>query len=167
MGGNAVINYVLRKKNSLKGVIATSPFLKLAFQPPAWKLFMGKILQKIAPSVTMPNELNASELSRIQDEVDAYVNDPLIHDKISATFSLGFIDSGKWAIENANKLETRMYLLHGTHDKIIDYKGTQEFASNTKKATLKLYEGGYHELQNDLCKEEMLEDVLNWLNSQI
>tara|TARA_B100000768_G_scaffold177700_1_gene192280 strand:- start:713 stop:1537 length:825 start_codon:yes stop_codon:yes gene_type:complete len=167
MGGNAVINYVLREHNTLTGVIATSPFLRLAFQPPAWKLFMGRILQKIAPSITMPSELDANGISRVEAEVKKYMNDPLIHDKISPNFSLTFIESGEWAIENASQLKTPMYLLHGTGDQIIDYKGTQEFANTTDKATLKLYKEGYHELHNDVCKEEMLQDVVNWLNSQL
>lgn len=167
MGGNVVVNYILRKKTNLKGVIATSPFLKLAFQPPAIKLFIGKILQKIAPSITMGNELNANDISRYKVEVNTYINDPLVHHKISPNFSITFIETGKWAIENANKLTTPMFLLHGTDDKIIDYKGTEEFANTTEKATLKLYKGGYHELQNDLCKGEMLTDVVNWLNSQL
>lgn len=167
MGGNAVINYVLRKSHDLKGVIATSPFLKLAFQPPKIKLFAGKILQKIAPSITMGNELNPNALSRDTSEVEKYINDPLVHDQISPNFSLTFIESGKWAIENGNRLTVPMLILHGTDDKIIDYKGSQEFAKNTVNATLKLFEGGYHELQHDLCKEEMMQDVVDWLNSQV
>lgn len=167
MGGNVAINYTIRKKHNLKGTIATSPFLKLAFEPPKIKFVVGKLLQKITPSITMGNELDANYISRDKIEVDKYINDPLVHDKISPNFSLTFIETGKWALENASKLHTPMYLLHGTSDKIIDYKGTQEFANNSKNATLKLYEGGYHELQNDLCKEEMLQDVVNWLNSQL
>ena len=167
MGGNAVINYSLRINNNLKGLIATSPFLKLAFQPPAIKLAVGKLLQKIAPSITMGNELDANDISRDKNEVEKYISDPLVHDKISPNFSITFIETGKWAIENATNLKTPMYLLHGTADKIIDYKGTEAFANNSVKATLKLYEGGYHELQNDLCQEEMLQDVVLWLNSQM
>ena len=167
MGGNTVINYALRKSTTITGIIATSPFLKLAFVPPRIKLAVGKLLQKIAPSITMGNELNANDISRDKIEVDKYINDPLVHDKISPNFSLTFIETGKWAIENAHKLKTPLFLLHGTSDKIIDYKGTQEFANNADNTTLKLYERGYHELQNDLCKEEMLQDVLIWLNSQL
>ena len=37
----------------------------------------------------------------------------------------------------------------------------------SKKASLKLFEGGYHELQHDLCKDELLQDVVDWLNSQL
>lgn len=167
MGGNAVINYSLRKNHHLKGVIATSPFLRLAFQPPAWKLSLGKVMQKIAPSITLGNELDPNDISRDAIEVKKYVDDPLVHDKISPNFSLSFIDAGEWAIQNASSLKIPMLLLHGTGDKIIDYKGTETFANNSTKASLKLYKEGYHELQNDLCKEEMLQDVVNWLNSQL
>lgn len=167
MGGNAVINYTLRKKTTLKGVVASSAFLKLAFQPPAWKLSLGKMMQKIAPSITMGNELDANDISRVQKEVDNYINDPLVHDKISPNFSLSFIDSGAWAIENADLLEIPMFLIHGTGDKIIDYKGSVEFAEKSNFAEVKIYEGGYHELHNDACKNEVLQDVVNWLNSQL
>lgn len=167
MGGNTVINYALKKTTNLKGVIATSPFLKLAFEPPKFKLAVGKLLQKIAPSMTMGNELDPNHVSRDKTEVEKYINDPLIHSKISPNFSLTFIDKGLWAIENANKLNLPMFLLHGTDDKIIDFKGTEEFANNSEKASLKLFEGGYHELHNDLCKEEMLQDVVKWINTQM
>ena len=115
----------------------------------------------------MGNEINANDISREKIEVDAYINDPLIHSKISPNFSLTFIDYGKWAIDNAPKLNIPILLLHGTGDKIIDYRGTQKFAENAKRATLKLYENGYHELQNDLCRNEMLVDVVNWISSQL
>jgi acylglycerol lipase len=167
MGGNAVVNYSIRKEHQLKGIIATSPFLKLAFKPSAIKLFVGKMLQNIAPSLTMGNELDVNAISRDKEEVKKYMNDPLIHAKISPNYSIKFIETGEWAIENADKLKTPMFLLHGTSDSIIDYKGTEKFANNSKNATLKLYKGGFHELHNDLCKEEMLQDIVDWLDAQL
>ncbi len=167
MGGNAAINFVLRKKHSLKGIVATSPFLKLAFQPPKWKLFAAKVLQKIIPSITMKNDLDANHISREKEEVEKYKNDPLNHDKISPNFSIAFIESGKWAIENAHLLKIPILILHGTADKITDPKASIEFSKKSKNATHKLYENGYHELHNDLCKEELQVDIVNWLNSQL
>ncbi len=168
MGGNVVLNYVLRRKHPFKGVIATSPFLRLAFQPPALKLAVGKLLHKIAPSLTMSNELNPNDISRIPEEVLAYINDPLVHDKISPNYSIKFIETGQWALENAQNVNISTLLLHGTGDKIIDYKATKEFADKSNGlATLKLFEGAYHELHNDLCRDDMLNTVTNWLNSQL
>ncbi len=164
MGGNVVINYALRKDHNLKGVIATSPFLKLAFIPPAWKMTLGKIMQKIAPSITLNNELNSDDISKDLTEVQKYNNDPLMHNKVSPNFSLTFIETGKWAIENASQLNTPTFIVHGSEDKIIDYKGSVEFSNNSKKTTHKIYENGYHELHNDLCKEKVLFDIIYWLN---
>jgi len=167
MGGNLVINYSLQKKHKLKGVIVTSPFLKLAFNPPAWKMFLGKLLLKIAPSITLGNELNPNHVSREKNEVNKYIKDELIHNKISPNYSLTILETGKWAIQNANMLAIPMFIVHGTEDKIIDHKGSISFAKNTSLALLKLYKNGYHELHNDICKEELLCDVTDWLNSQI
>ena len=165
MGGNVVLNYALRRTSVIKGVIATSPFLKLAFEPPRIKLSVGKLLQKIAPSITMGNELDPTHVSRDKNEVQKYIDDPLVHSKISPNFSITFIETGKWVIENASDLKYPTFLLHGTDDKIIDHKASVEFANKTEKASIKLYEGGYHELHNDLCKEEMITDIVSWINN--
>lgn len=167
MGGNVVANYVLQKNHNLQGVIATSPFLRLAFDPPALKLFAGKLLQNIVPSLTMGNELDANALSRDKNEVKQYLEDPLVHAKISPNYSIKFIETGNWAIEHASDLKTPMLFLHGTADSITDYKGSKAFADNSDLAEIKLYESGYHELHNDLCKEEMLQDVVDWLNAKL
>src|SRR6056300_1269513 len=108
MGGNVVTNYVLRKEHQIKGAIVTSPFLKLAFDPPAIKLFVGKMLQNIIPSLTMGNELDPNTLSRKKEEVKKYIDDNLVHAKISPNYSIKFIETGNWAIENASKLNTPM-----------------------------------------------------------
>ena len=123
---------------------------------------------KIAPSLTMGNELDANAVSRDKNEVDKYKKDPLIHDKVSPNYSIVFIETGQWAIDNANKLHIPMLLMHGTGDQLTNYKGSQEFAKNAgKKVTLKLFEDGYHELHNDIVKSDVLDIMTTWLNKEI
>ncbi len=168
MGGNVVINYVLRRKNNIKGLIATSPFLRLAFEPPTWKMTLGKILQKITPAITMSNELEVTDLSRDKSEVEKYKNDPLIHDQISPNYSIKFIETGEWVIANANQLKKPMLLLHGTGDKITSYKASEIFAKNAnEQVELKLYEGAYHELHNDIIKNEVVNAMTTWIDRKI
>ncbi len=167
MGGNVVVNYALRKDVGLKGVVASSPFLGLAFEPPVWKIKMAKFLRKIFPKMTLNGDLDVSKISQISEEVEKYKNDKMVHGKVGLVYSLDFIEMGKWAVENANKLNLPMLLVHGTADGLTSCKASEEFAKKTDFATFKKYEGGYHELHNDLCRNEFINDILDWLNTQI
>ena len=168
MGGNVVINFTLRRTHHLKGVIATSPFLRLAFDPPGWKLFFGKWIDKIYPSLTMPNELDLQFLSKDQEEIAAYKNDPLIHDKVSTRYSLKMMKTGEWAIHHASSLTTPMLLMHGTKDQITSHLASKEFADNAKgMVTYVPVENGYHELHHDLEKDMVLARICDWIKEQI
>ncbi|QCX00095.1 alpha/beta hydrolase [Aggregatimonas sangjinii] len=167
MGGNLVLNYALRRKEDFAGIIATSPYLRLAFKPPKWKMFLGKMLLKVLPSVTLPSGLDANGISRNPEEVTKYQNDSMIYDAVSPMYSFPVMDAGEWALANAHTLNCEALLLHGTRDQIIDHTATIEFHQKASNTTLKLYEGGYHELHHDLCKEAMLEDIHKWLKERI
>ena len=82
MGGNVALNYALSRPDKLSGLVVTSPFLRLAFEPPAWKMAAGKLLYRIWPSVTLSNEVDPASLSRIEEEVEAYRRDVLVHDRV-------------------------------------------------------------------------------------
>ena len=167
MGGNVVINYALRRPDEINGVIASSPFLKLAFEPPAWKLTLAKLFKKIAPGIAISSGLEVEAISRDAKIVEDYKNDKLNHDKVSPNFSLVFMETGEWALKNAHRLKIPMLLLHGTADRLTNFEASKQFAGKSDKVTFKSYEGGYHELHNDLCKEEELKDLLDWLNKHI
>ena len=168
MGGNVVINFTLRRKHNLKGVIVTSPFLKLAFDPPGWKMFFGKIIDRIYPSITMPNELDLKFLSKDQEEIDAYKNDPLIHDSVSTRYSLQMMKMGEWAIQHASSLTIPMLLMHGTKDQITSHLASKEFAEKANgQVKFVPVENGYHELHHDIEKDMVLDQICDWIKKQI
>jgi len=168
MGGNLVINYALRRKHELTGVIATSPFLRLAFDPPAWKMLFGRLIRKVYPSLTMSNELDIRALSKDPVEIEAYKNDPLIHDRISPRYSLDFIKSGAWALTHASSLKTAMLLIHGSEDRITSSLASKEFADHAGSlATYIAVKDGYHELHHDFEKQEVLDSICLWINKRI
>ena len=112
MGGNLVLNYALRRKPDLAGVISTSPWIKLAFEPPAMQVFLGKTMNKIFPAFVQASELETSALSRDPEVVRAYEEDSLVHDKISARLFVAMYESGLWALENAEEFPLSLLLVH-------------------------------------------------------
>jgi len=76
LGGNLVLNYVLHRQPKLKGVIVTDPWLRLAFEPPRFKIILAQITNYIWPSFSQKNGLDTKTLSRDPEVVHAYENDP-------------------------------------------------------------------------------------------
>ena len=168
MGGNIVLRYGLSRKQLPEACVVTSPFLRLAFEPPAWNLLFGRLLMAIWPSCTMSSGLETDALSRDDKEVDAYEQDHLVHDRVSPAYSLQIMDAGKWILENAGSWRLPLLLCHGTADRITDPGATREFAAKAgSRVELLLMEGGYHELHHDLGRTKLLDHITRWMGHQI
>jgi len=167
MGGNLVLNYLLDHNPNIKAAIVTSPYLRLGFQPPKWKMILGKVMLKLVPSITLPSGLDSSGISRIPSEIEKYIADPLIHDKVSPMFSFPIMEAGERAISKAYLLKVDTLLLHGTADPIIDYHATEEFHRNATKTTFCPIEGGFHELHHDLGSEDFFATIKKWLAEKV
>jgi acylglycerol lipase len=164
LGGNIAANYVLRRQPAFKGLIVTAPYFKLAFDPPKWKVFLSAVMAKILPALTLPTGLELAALSRDQAVVDAYKNDPLVHDKISSAFFNNVHAAASYPIEHAEELKIKTLAMHGLMDRITSYKGTTAFARNNPELIeLKLWEGLYHEIHNEKEKQQVFDHIKTWL----
>lgn len=165
MGGGIVIDYLLNKKRTgLQGVIATSPLLEPAFKPPAFLLFLGKLIRPIYPKFTQDNQLDVNLISRDKMVVDAYVNDPLNHSKVTSETAIGMLESGENSLKNVGKINLPLLLVHGNKDGITSPSATQQFAKKaTGDVTINIWEGGYHELHNEPEKLEVLDYIYQWI----
>jgi alpha-beta hydrolase superfamily lysophospholipase len=167
MGGNLVLNYCITKNtNELAGAIVSSPWLKLAFDPPIWKVKMGNIIAGILPSLTLDNELDTSLLSKDPAMVDSYENDNLVHSKISAGLFKNIRESASKILDNPKKIKVDSLIYHGTDDKIIDPICTEEFAAKSGKNFVSI-KGAYHEPHNDLEREEVYTEILKFIKSKL
>jgi len=170
LGGNLVLNYVLRRQVQLKGVIVTGPWLRLAFEPSAFKIILGKMMNKIWPSFSQSSGLDINALSHDPEVVHAYENDPLVHDHISARMFIGIYQAGQWALEHASEFSLPLLLMHGGDDKITSCKASCEFAKkliDSKNCTFKLWEGLYHEIHNEPEKKEVFKFLIDWLEKEV
>ena len=166
MGGNLALNYALRRKPKLKGVIATGPWVKLAFEPPAVQVFLGRTMDKIYPAFIQASGLETAALSRDPEVVRAYENDPLVHDKISARLFVGMYESGLWALENAREFPLPLLLMHGSADRITSAEASREFAEKAGECVkLKIWDGLFHEIHNEPEQEEIFKTIINWLEN--
>jgi alpha-beta hydrolase superfamily lysophospholipase len=168
MGGNIVANYVLKRNTSvLAGVVISSPWFKLSFNPSAVKVALGTMMSKLYPAFTQPNEINASQLTHDPAIAKAYVDDPLVHHEISAGLFTGMFKGGEWAIRHASQLKIPALIMHGSEDPITSISATKEFVANVKnKVTFKIWEGLRHETHNESQRTEVMAYLKDWLLKQ-
>jgi acylglycerol lipase len=171
MGGNMVLNYLLRRQPKINGAVATAPWLKLGFDPPAFKLFLAKVMKNIYPKWPEKADLDTSVLSHDKEEVRKYETDPLVHNTARAGTFFDTYNAGQWAIEHASELTVPLIILHGTDDKLISHGGSVEFAKTAPKNlfTFISLPGYYHEIHNEPAaeREKVFVEIIGWLNSKL
>jgi acylglycerol lipase len=166
MGGGIVLDYLVRKNPKVKGAIVTSPWLKLSFEPDKLKVKLAAIMRIILPSLIQPSGLVVDHLSHDKNVIDNYRNDPLVHGKISVSLFHSAMSAADTTLENASALKVPLLLMHGSDDLICSPAGSREFASKTELAELRIWDGGYHELHNELFKQEVFNHIIRWINSR-
>jgi alpha-beta hydrolase superfamily lysophospholipase len=166
MGGNIALNYALRCRPQIAGVIATSPWLRLAFAPPAWKVALGRAMDRLAPAFVQASGLDVTAISRNPAEARAYADDPLNHDRISARLFTACYTAGLWALEHAAEFPLPLLLMHGTADRITSAEASREFAAKAPNCTFKLWEGAFHEVHNEPERDELLATITQWLRQR-
>lgn len=165
LGGNLAIHYVLREHPDLAGVIASSPLLKPASKPPAWKMALLRTMHGLWPSMPLSNGLEDTALSRNINVVRSYRNDPLVHDQISARLAMDILTSGQWNLEHAAEFPLPLLLMHGDADRITSFHASCAFAAQLNdRCSLKIWNGLFHELHNEPEKREVITFVTDWLD---
>lgn len=166
MGGNLVLNYAIRRQPGLRRVVASAPYLRLAFEPPRWKVIIARWLRWIVPTLSQSTDLDINALSRDPDVIARYQADPLVHDRITTRFFADVHEAGETIIDRAAELKIKTVVMHGSADRITSPAGSLDFvAESSKKAELKVWEGFYHELHNEPPWQTVAAYVLGWIES--
>lgn len=170
MGGNLVANFILRyPSQKIKAAIITSPWLRLAKEPPFLKVMAGRIISSFYPQFTDSADLDVSQLSADPTVGKAYLADPLVHNKMSATLFLGVSDAGHQVLQNADMLSIPTLLMHGEADRITSFDASKQFAELVPDSTIttRWWPEGRHEMHNEVNKDEFFEFTLSWLEKTI
>jgi acylglycerol lipase len=168
MGGNLALNFIIRRNLPVAGLIVTSPWLKLFKPPEAPILTLSRILKKIAPALSLSNNLKPEQISRDPEVVRNYRIDPLIHDRISIKLFCELYDGGLFALNNIYKINCPTLIMHGSGDTITSHKASEAYAMNTnRKIQFRLWEDRFHELHHELNYKEVFEFTADWIRKYI
>jgi alpha-beta hydrolase superfamily lysophospholipase len=163
-GGAAMLSTVLAGKlPSSRRFVLSSPALKLRLQAPAWKVAVAPIASKLVPRLAMGNEVDPGSVSKIPEVVEAYRNDPLVHDRISSRLYTEWVNAAADIFARADQIRIPFLILAGTADPLIDPEGSRLLNEKTPSVSeLHMLEGRYHEPFNDVGSDEVFQLVADW-----
>lgn len=168
LGGLLVLNYVLRRKPALTGVVASGPGLKSALEEQKVKVAIARLGGKIAPEISISSGLDVNLLCHERQVIEDYVHDPLVHFRVTLGWASQMLSEHSYARLHAKELEIPVLLMHGTADQLTSSEGSQSFAINSGDlCTLKLWEGLYHEIHNEPEKEQVFAYLIDWLDQHL
>ena len=116
-------------------------------------------------------------LSRDNETVDKYIADPLCGFVCKTSLYRDMMGGLKFLTnqKNIDKMNKTLpiYFMSGAEDPVGDYGAGVETAykafcrAGLKDVMIRLYPGGRHEMLNELNRDEVMQDILNWLNERI
>ncbi len=169
LGGLICARWALGRKSEVAGVIFGSPLMRLAFEPPAIKVWAAKAVDKILPWLPMGNELKAEQLTREVAIQEASWKDPLY---LHVATPRWFNESHRVMDEvrrRCAEITLPALAVVGSDDPIVSAQAVRDLFAGLGSADkqLKEYAGARHELFNELERERTWGDFLAFIDSHL
>ncbi|MBW2599814.1 MAG: lysophospholipase [Deltaproteobacteria bacterium] len=171
LGGLIALRFAAGFPEMVDGVIISSPVLGVTVDVPVVKAFAGKIMSTLWPTLSLSNELDASKISHDEEVVRAYIDDPLVHNRVSARWFTEFLSAMEAAGRSAPEMEIPLLMQLAGDDHLTSVDASKRFfdALGSVDKTLYIYDGLYHEIYNEITeqKKQVLDDLDGWLLKHI
>ena len=166
-GGVVACSYALDHQENIDGLICES----FAFQVPApgFVLAAVKGLSHVAPRLGVLT-LHMKDFTRDPVALKKLEDDPLTMGEVQPAMTVAALARADERLHDSfEKITLPVLILHGTADKATVCKGSEYFHEHagSRDKTLKIYDGHFHDLLNDIGKESVMEDIVGWVQARL
>lgn len=150
---------------SAKAQVLSSPMFGVAVEVPLVKDLAALVLSKVLPQLTMGNQIVFTDLTRDPEVIAEFEKDEMRHDRISSSAYLGAIAAIENVRSSIQKIRLPTLIQIPDNDPVVGSTTTQAFFQKwgSTDKTLKEYPDRKHEIYNDLGREEVFQDLIEFL----
>lgn len=169
MGGAIVFAYGVERPDNYDLMVLSAPAVAAQDMVPRVVALAAKVLGVVAPGLPVET-LDFNAISRDPEVVNAYNTDPLVyHGKVPAGLGRALLQVGETMPQRAPALTTPLLVVHGTGDSLVPIEGSRRLVECVGSADVELkeYAGLFHEVFNEPEQNQVLDDVVSWLNLRL
>lgn len=165
MGGAIALRWLAQRGQPVAGLILSSAALRIGGDVPRLLVALAPLLSRWLPHLR-GTRFDPAVISRDPAAVAAYVNDPLVSLQAPPARTgaelLRAMEANRGA---AAGLTLPVYLFHGDADRLTDPAGSRDIHElwGGPDRTLRLWPGSRHETFNDLDREAVVAELLEWV----
>ena len=169
MGGLIAADFLLQHQEEFVAAVLTGPAIQAPQQPSDVVLLINRMIAAVAPRLGV-TQLDASGVSRDPQVVIDYEDDPLVfRGKVTARLVTELFAAMTRVVANAVSIRLPLLIMHGSEDTLTAVEGSkllyETVSSEDKKIVI--YDGLYHEILNEPEKQDVITDILQWLEPRI
>ena len=168
MGGLVALSSLIHSPVPLEGVLLSAPFLGMGMPVPAPKVLLARCISVIMPGLAMANDIPASFLSRDKSVGQAYLADPLVFRTATARWFTETMSAIEDVVARAGEFMYPCLVMQAGEERIADTPAAKKVFKilGSDDKTYIEYPGFYHEILNEIGKEQVLQDILCWIGQR-
>jgi acylglycerol lipase len=166
-GGVTAVTWALDNQDEIAGLICESFAFRVFAPDIALALLRGA--SHIAPHAHAVR-LKPADFSRDPAWLAQLNADPLVLGEVQPIQTMAALARADDRLaQEFGQITLPLLILHGTADRAAKPEGSQAFfdAAGSADKTLRLYDGHYHDLLNDLDRDRVMNDVGNWVERRV
>jgi len=166
MGGLVALDWTLLHPERVRALVLAAPAFRPGFDPPPWKLALARVALAVAPRLAQKTGIGGAMISRSREEGDAFDQDPLTHQWMTARFFASYREAAARLAASGPLVAWPTLILGAGDDRVVSMPAIRAFAaSNPAFIELAEYPGAYHALFHDLpdVRRAVIQDLVAFL----
>lgn len=158
LGGLIALRYLQEYDAPIRSAVITAPWLGTAVAVPRWQILLGSVLNRVLPAFPFPYRIDPLTLSRDQERVADYRDDPEIHTTITPRMFSEISLAIHLAVQRGGKIHVPIHFLLAGEDKVVDTARSLAFARSLpeRMVTVEVVADSYHELIQEVDRPAIL-----------
>ena len=169
MGGLITSLYCTSFSEGVRGVVLSGPSVGRLPSAKGYNKRLMNLMKILAGRVSLKNPIDEGICGDPQVFLD-YASDELVLHRATISLYYEFLFNGTDSLnEKLTSFSSSCLICHGEKDPIVPLELSRSFYEGVSSLdkSIRVYDGLYHEILNEKKKDQVIEDMVSWINERI